>query len=497
LPVPDLRTLFEHLLATEPDLPSLIQDGHATSFAQWWADSGRVAGALAARGVRAGDMVAIMLPSGQDFASGYLAALRLGAIASGVNPRLGPTEIEHILARSEPAAVLTDEPGRIPAAAAGTVLTPDQARSQEADFSGWAAVAMTDPAAVVWTTGTTGLPKGAWFDHETMAFIGANLGPLSAPHDRKLMPIPFAHTGYLTRIYDQLIHRSAYVLTPPVWTADGMLDVLASEKITLGQGVPTQWEKLIALDRLDEADLSSLRIVSTGAARVPEALVKALHDRLRVPVVIRYASTEVPLAFGTRIDDPIEVVATTVGRPLGGAEAEIRDPLGQPVPAGETGRIYLKTRARMRGYWRDPEQTATAITADGWIASSDLGRLGHDGNLAVIGRADDAYIRGGYNIYPSEVEAALATHPAVARVTVVGTAAPVIGEIGVAFVVLAGAAASAETLQAWCRERIADYKVPDIIEFVDDLPVNATFKVDTGQLKTIAVQLAAERKRQS
>jgi acyl-CoA synthetase (AMP-forming)/AMP-acid ligase II len=282
-----------------------------------------------------------------------------------------------------------------------------------------------------------------------------------------------------------------------------MLDILASEKITLGQGVPTQWEKLIQLDRLDEADLSSLRIVSTGAARVPETLVKALHDRLKVPVVIRYASTEVPLAFGTRVDDPIEVVATTVGQPLGGAEAEIRDPLGRPVPSGETGRIHLRTKARMRGYWRDPEQTTQAITGDGWLVSSDLGRLGHDGNLSVIGRADDAYIRGGYNIYPSEAEAALAIHPAVARVSVVGVAAPVIGEIGVAFVVLTAAAPHAceETLQAWCRERIADYKVPDIIAFVDDLPVNATFKVDTGQLKTIAAvlattkALAAERKR--
>jgi acyl-CoA synthetase (AMP-forming)/AMP-acid ligase II len=341
------------------------------------------------------------------------------------------------------------------------------------------------------------LPKGAWFDHETMAFIGANLGPLSARYDRKLMPIPFAHTGYVTRIYDQLIHRSAYVLTPPAWSADGMLDVLASERITLGQGVPTQWEKLIQLERLGAADLSSLRLVSTGAARVSPELVKALHERLRVPVVIRYASTEVPLAFGTRIDDPIEVVATTVGRPLGGAEVAIRDSAGSDVTGGEAGRIYLRTRARMGGYWRDPGQTSMAISADGWLASSDLGRLDEAGNLVIIGRADDAYIRGGYNIYPSEVEAALASHPSVARVTVVGTAAPVIGEIGVAFVVPAdpGCPPAEDGLRAWCRERIADYKVPDIVALVDDLPVNATFKVDIGQLKAMAGKLASEGKR--
>jgi acyl-CoA synthetase (AMP-forming)/AMP-acid ligase II len=511
--LPDLAGLFDELLATEPGRPALVQDGHATTFRDWWNDSGVIASTLAERGVRPGDMVVLMLPSGQDFASCYLAALRLGAIASAINPRLGKTEVEYILARCEPTAIVTDEPERIPGPASRTVLTPEQARDKPStvpNVTAWASITPNDPAVVVWTTGTTGLPKGAWFDHETMAFIGANLGPLSAPYDRKLMPIPFAHTGYVTRVYDQLIHRSTYVLTPPAWTADSMLDALAREKITLGQGVPTQWEKLIQLERLDDADLSSLRIVSTGAARVSPALVKALRDRLKVPVVIRYASTEVPLAFGTAIVDPIEVVATTVGQPLGGAEVEIRDATGALLTTGEAGRIYLRTKARMRGYWRDPEQTGTTITEDGWLASSDLGRLDEQGNLVIIGRADDAYIRGGYNIYPSEVEAALGSHPGVARVTVVGTAAPVIGEIGVAFVVpRAGgsggssprASTLAETLdalteadlRAWCRERIADYKVPDIVAFVDDLPVNATFKVDTGQLKATAARLAQER----
>jgi acyl-CoA synthetase (AMP-forming)/AMP-acid ligase II len=497
----DLRGLFDELLATEPGLPALVQDGRATSFLQWWSDSSVIASTLAERGVKPGDMIVLMLPSGEDFASCYLAALRLGAVASAINPRLGTSEIEHILARCEPAAILTDEPERIPGPTARAVLTPGQARGNPGtvpNVPDWARISPSAPAVVVWTTGTTGLPKGAWFDHETMAFIGANLGPLSAPYDRKLMPIPFAHTGYLTRIYDQLIHRSAYVLTPPLWSADSMLDVLASERITLGQGVPTQWEKLIQLERLDEADLSSLRIVSTGAARVPETLVKALNDRLKVPVVIRYASTEVPLAFGTRIGDPIEVVATTVGQPLGGAEVEIRDDAGTRLTAGEAGRIHLKTRARMRGYWRDEEQTRKAITDDGWIASSDLGRLDENGNLVIIGRADDAYIRGGYNIYPSEVEAALGSHPGVARVAVVGTPAPVIGEIGVAFVVAAGPVTEPVTedvLKAWCLERIADYKVPDIVAFVDDLPVNATFKVDVGQLRKAAAALSMSRKR--
>jgi len=490
-----LPGLFESLLGTEPELPALVQDGQTTTFSQWWADSSLIASGLAEVGVGHRDVLLLMLPSGQDFASCFLAALRLGAIVSAINPRLGPSETEHIIAQSKPAAIVTDTPSRIAGRAiadpaACPVLTPAAARGRPGavpSVTGWAATSPDEAAVVAWTTGSTGLPKGAWFGHQTMAFIAANMGPLSAPYDRKLMPVPFAHTAYLTRIYDQLVHRAALILTPPVWTADSMLDVLAAERVTLGQGVPTQWEKLIALDRLDATDLSHLRLVSTGASRVPAELVKALRARLRCPVVVRYASTEVPLAFGTGIGDPIETVTSTVGQPLGGAEVEIRGGDGGPLPQGETGRVFLRTRARMGGYWRSPEQTAATIAPDGWLATSDLGRLDGEGNLAIIGRADDAYIRGGYNIYPSEVEAALAAHPGVARVAVVGVPTPVIGEIGVAFVVpdAPGTVTSAE-LKQWCRGRIADYKVPDTVLLVDDLPVNATFKVDTGQLKKLA-----------
>jgi acyl-CoA synthetase (AMP-forming)/AMP-acid ligase II len=495
-----LANLFDTLLATEPGLPALVQAGRVTTFHDWWVDSSLIASSLAECGVGRGDVVILLLPSGQDFASCYLATLRLGATVSAINPRLGPTEAEHIIGRCEPAAIVTDAPARVAGRVNCPVLTPAGARGRPdavASVTGWATTPAHEPAVVVWTSGSTGMPKGAWFDHETLAFIAANMGPLSARYDRKLMPIPFAHTAYMTRIYDQLVHRAALVLTPPEWTAATMLEVLAAEHVTVGQGVPTQWEKLIALDRLPETDLSSLRLVSTGASRVPASLVKSLHERLGCAVVVRYASTEVPLAFGTRADDRIEIVATTVGRPLGGAEVEIRAADGSVLPHGETGRVFLRSRARMRGYWRDARATARTIMPDGWLATSDLGRLDPDGNLTIVGRADDAYIRGGYNIYPSEVEAALAAHPRVARVAVVGAPAPVIGEIGVAFVVTDGAdgTVTATELQDWCRDRIADYKVPDVVLFMADLPVNATYKVDTGKLRDMATALGSATRR--
>jgi acyl-CoA synthetase (AMP-forming)/AMP-acid ligase II len=498
-----LEELFSAILDTEPECAALVDGARTMTFGDWWHESALAAGGLAELGVGGGDVVALLLPSGRDFAACYLGALRLGAVVSGINPRLGPVEIEHITARAQPVVIVTDTPGRIPEGTAGLARTPRELFGELGAtpmVDGCAATPPGAPAVIAWTTGTTGLPKGAWFDHEAMLFMARRMGPLSAPYDRKLMPLPFAHTGYLTRLYDQLVHRSALVLTPPVWTAESMLDTLAAGRVTVGQGVPTQWEKLIALDRLDDADLSHLRLVSTGASRVPAALVTALRDRLGCPVVVRYASTELPLAFGTGITDPAEIVETTVGRPLGDVQVEIRSAAGDLLKSGETGRILLRSRGAMRGYWRDPERTAQTLRPDGWLVSSDLGSLDEAGNLTVIGRADDAYIRGGYNVFPSEVEAVLLTHPLVSRVTVVATPAPVIGEIGVAFVVPATAAtaatpATAEELRMWCRERIADYKVPDLVVFLDDLPVNATYKVDVTRLRQIAAESAARHPR--
>jgi acyl-CoA synthetase (AMP-forming)/AMP-acid ligase II len=485
-----LGELFGAVLSTEPGLPSLVQDGDVLTYGQWWRESSLAASALAERGVGPRDIVTLLLPSGRAFALWYLAVLRLGAVVSAVNPRLGPTEIAHILGRSRPVLTVTDTPERVPA---GAVVDAREPLPQgEPSHGGAFAAGDDDPSVIVWTTGTTGLPKGAWFDHGTLRFIGANLGPLSAPYDRRLMPVPFAHSGYVTRVYEQVAHRSSLVLTPPVWSAKSMLEVLERERVTLGQGVPTQWEKLVMLEELDGADLSSLRLIATGASRVPPSLVARLRERIGCQVVVRYASTEVPLAFGTRVDDPAEVVATTVGRPLGGAEVQIRSALGEVLPAGTVGRVYLRSQAAMRGYWEDPERTAETIGPDGWLASSDLGSLDAEGNLAIVGRADDAYLRGGYNVHPSEVEAALAAHPEVARVAVIGAPAPVIGEIGVAFVVPRKAdAVTAEDLKSWCRDRIADYKVPDEVVFVADLPVNAAFKVDVNRLRRDAARITS------
>jgi acyl-CoA synthetase (AMP-forming)/AMP-acid ligase II len=487
--------LFAAILGESPDAEAVVDGERRLTFADWWQQSASAAGGLAASGVGTGDVVCLMLPSSADFAVCYLAAMRLGAIVTAVNPRLGDNEIAHILRKAEPGLVVTEGTARVPAGSSAVVRTPTQLIGVAQPLDGFAVTAADTPAVIVWTTGTTGLPKGAWFDHTSLQTMARNMGPLSALGDRKLMPVPFAHAAFMTRLYDQLMYRAALILTPREWTARSMLDLLVRERVTVGQGVPTQWEKLVTLDGLETADLSRLRLVSTGAGRVPPSLVTAMRERLGCPVVVRYASTELPLAFGTGLHDAAGIVSSTVGRPLGDVRVEIRADTGQPLPTGSPGRIFLRSRGSMRGYWKDPARTAETLAPDGWITTSDEGLLDANGNLTIIGRTDDAYIRGGYNVHPSEVERVLLAHPGIQRAAVVGSPAPVIGELGVAFVVASGTgpAPGTDEVRAWCRDRVADYKAPDLVVLVDDLPVNATYKIDRTELRHLAATAVARQ----
>jgi len=257
--------------------------------------------------------------------------------------------------------------------------------------------------------------------------------------------------------------------------------------VTVAQGVPTQWALMLAEPDFERYDLSSLRLAATGSAPVSPALVLEIKRRLGVPVVVRYTSTEAALTTGTRPNDADDVVAHTVGVPAPNVEVEIVDEGGGPVAAGEVGAVRVRSAAVMRGYWNDPEQTRAVLSPDGWLLTGDLGRLDADGNLVLAGRRTEMYVRGGYNVYPTEVEAVLGGHPAVGAVAVVGVPDAVLGEIGLAAVVPEGPAApSLDELRAWCTARIADYKAPDRLVVVDELPLTAMMKVDKAAVARAA-----------
>ena len=202
-----------------------------------------------------------------------------------------------------------------------------------------------DPVTVVWTSGSTGVPKGAVFDHRNLAAVAAGTDVLSHPGDRRLSPLPFAHVGYMTRPWDEIAHGVTTVIAPQPWSAATAIALLVGERVTVGQGVPTQWALMLAHPDFEHADLSCLRIAGTGASRVPPELVRAMRERLGCPVVVRYTSTETSLGTGTVPGDPDELVATTVGRPVLGVELELVDEDGRVVATGDVGRVRLRSGA--------------------------------------------------------------------------------------------------------------------------------------------------------
>ena len=456
------------------DREAYVDGDRRCTFGEWIAAADTAAADLVAAGVRPGDVVAITLPPSLDYAIAYAAVVRAGAVATGLNTRLGPREVDAIVERSQPAVVISEPPVGDARSGLG-----DRRPRRSPD----------DPAVIIWTSGTTGRPKGAWFDHRGLEAAVATAGVMAAPFDRRLVATPFAHAGYMAKLWEQLAWGITVVITPQPWSVDEMVRLLESERITVVGGVPTQWAKVVDHPAVATADLSSLRLCLSATAPAPPELVKRMRERLGCSVVVRYAMTESPSITGTEPGDAPEVLYRSVGRPQRGVEVELRDDEGRAVADGDVGRVHVRSACAMRGYWRDETSTAEAFTGDGWLRSTDLGRLDRDGNLVLVGRVSDMYIRGGYNVHPLEVEHVLAEHPAVAEVSVVGVPAPVIGEKGVAFVVPAAGAAppSVVELRSWCGERLADYKAPDDVVIVDALPVTSMMKVDKAALAATAL----------
>jgi acyl-CoA synthetase (AMP-forming)/AMP-acid ligase II len=466
------------------DREAYVDGDERLSYARWLVEADAVAAGLAARGVGPGDVVLILLPTGTDFAVLYAALVRLGAVTSAVNPRLGPREGDAIAAASRPRLVVRDP--EIPCGP-GLSSLPHLSSTELRELrrgTGSAPERTADPSevvSVVWTSGTTGVPKGACFDHRALRAAVSTAGVMAAAGDRRLVPTPLPHAGYMTKLWEQIAWGMTIVLTPTPWSASSMLRLLDEERISVCGGVPTQFAKLLELE-VEGADLSALRLAVVATAPAPPDLVDAITSRLGCPVVVRYAMTECPSITGTEPGDPPEVLLRTVGRPQSGVEVQVVDEDGRPLPAGEVGRVRVRSAGAMTGYWDSPP------LADGWVVSSDLGRLDPDGNLVLVGRASEMYIRGGYNVHPLEVENVLREHPQVAAAAVVGVPAPVIGEIGVAFVVAADPSVppGQEELQRWCTARLADYKKPDRVVLVDALPLTSMLKTDRDALAALA-----------
>ena len=477
--------LLRKVSAEHSGRAAFVEVDRRLTFAQWDRAADGVARFFADRGVRPGDVIALLVPSSIDYAVCYQAAMRLRAITTGINTRLGPPEIASILERTRPRVVIRDTD--LDAVRAAYTYDPP------VDLP---CVEPADAVAIVWTSGTTGTPKGAVFDHGNLRAVAVGAGAMGARYDVRLAPLPFAHVAFMSRPWEEIDNVITTVITPTPWSAVDALRLMVRERVTVGQGVPTQWR--LVLDHPDFAlsDLTSLRIAGTGAATVPPELVREMEQRLGCPVVIGYTSTEAAITTGTVPGDSPEVISQTVGRARVNVELEVVDDDGRTRPTGAVGRVRCRSEAVMRGYWHDPDRTAEVLGADGWLTTGDLGCFDERGYLSLVGRRSEMYIRGGYNVYPAEVERVLSEHDAVAQVAVLGVPDPVLGEIGVAFVVPAGTPPdermpALDDLRTFCKAALADYKAPDRLVVVDALPLTSVGKVDKRSLAEHAA-LAAD-----
>jgi len=452
-----------------------------------------VAAGLAARGVGEGDVVGLVLPPGVEYLACYVALAKLGAITAGVNNRLAAPERAAVLDVAGPKLVIAT-PGYDGTHDVIEVTTADAFADFLPDLrvaNGTPPPLADDPdrdVAIIFTSGTTGTPKGALYGNRQLRFItdtdvGANWGM----GGRAVMGASCSTLGFMTKLPGNM-RRGATTFIMERWSAHAALELTARERMTSSGGVPTQVALMLRAPDFDSFDLSCVKSILFGGGPLTPSLAQEARERFHAPVATRYSCTEAGLGLGTALDADEEDAVVSVGHPLPGVELVLLDPDDRAVPTGEVGAVCLRSAAAMTGYWRDADATRAAFTVDGFVRTGDLGWVDDRGRLRLVGRAKEMYVRGGYNVYPVEVEAVLATAPGVVAVAVSPRTDDLMGEIGVACVVPRDRAhpPTLDDLRAYAADSLARHKLPEAIVIVDALPLTAAEKVDRRALAELA-----------
>jgi acyl-CoA synthetase (AMP-forming)/AMP-acid ligase II len=433
------------------------------------------AGAFAQFGIRKGDRVAIWAPNCAEWMIAAFGLMTAGGVLVPVNTRFKPAEAGDIIERSGAKAVLTQQGflGQDYTAPAGVPVfdLKSDFLSSGAEFTRHPAEWLdgSDTSDIIFTSGTTGRPKGAMMNHRQTLRMYEEWATLAdlREGDRYLMINPYFHTFGLKAGLIASFLRGATMLPVPVFDIDTVVDLIEGERITMLPGPPTLYHSL--LDVRDKHRLRTLRAGVTGAADIPVELVRRIHDELPFQTLMTgYGLTEAGNVTLSRPGDSFEDVATTAGLPCEDVDVRIAD----------DGEVLVRGYGVMQQYLDDPVATAQAIDCDGWLHTGDLGAFDANGRLRIVGRKKDMFIVGGFNAYPAEIEGFLLEHPDVAQVAVIGVPDDRMGQVGKAFVVARhGVVLDGDALIAWSRDRMAGFKVPRYVEFLDELPMNATGKV--------------------
>jgi acyl-CoA synthetase (AMP-forming)/AMP-acid ligase II len=492
-----------------------------------WAEFGeqveRAAASYLAAGIEPGDRVAIWAPNCAEWVVALLGLQSAGAVLVPLNTRYKGAEAADILARSgvrllvtvdgfldhhyvamldghhlphlKRLVVLRSQPDALPTTTLpATVehwedfLTAGEAMDPSAVRARSQSVAPDDVADLLFTSGTTGRPKGVLCRHaQTLRTVATWANVVGLDHrDRYVAVNPFFHSfGYKAGIIAWLV-TGGVLLPVPVFDLPTVMSLIATERATMLPGPPTLYQTILNHPDRSRLDASSLRLAVTGAASVPVSLVEAMGDDLGFDTVITaYGLTEA-CGFATmcRRSDDAATIATTSGRAMPGIEVRVVDDDGRAVAVGDAGEVVVRGYNVMAGYFEDPEATALAIDAGGWLHTGDIGVMDDRGYLQITDRKKDLFIVGGFNAYPAEIENLLLAHPHIAQVAVVGVPDDRLGEVGAAFVVPAtGTEPDPAEVIAWAKEHIANFKVPAQAHVVDSLPLNAGGKVMKFELR--------------
>lgn len=506
----NLAAALQRNAASKPDKTALICGDLEISYAQFDAIAGKIATSLINSGVKPGDRIALSCPNLPFFAFIYFAVQKAGAVAVPLNVLLKAREIKYHLEDSDAKFYFCFEgTPELPMAREGVkafkevdtcenmvVMTLSQA---ELDWGGVptlnAFIRDVEPLAdyvprnaddtcvVLYTSGTTGMPKGAELTQQNIvmnALVAQNIMAAQAD-DVHLVTLPLFHTfGQTVHLNASVLSGATLVLVPRFEPAH-IFELIEKHKVTLFAGVPTMYIGMLHAEH--DYDISSLRVAVSGGSSLPTEVFRAFEEKFNVPILEGYGLSETsPIACFNHLDQ--ERIPGSVGQPIQGVEVKLVDLDGNSVPVGEEGEIIVRGHNVMKGYLGRPEVTESVIR-DGWFYTGDVGRFDESGNLYIVDRIKDLIIRGGFNVYPREIEEVFMTHPAVAMVAVIGIPHQEYGEEIKAYVVLKpDQEVDAAELQKWGREQLAAFKYPRFVEIREQLPMSATGKILKRELKS-------------
>ncbi len=500
----NLATILTETTLAAPDAPVCRFGGTTTSYRELDEQSGRLAAGLQAAGLAPGRVVAVQLPNLPQFLIAYFGALKAGLAVLPLNPLLMAPELEYHLGDSAAALLIGFEgmhaeavkacettgvplylvsmgPGPLPD---GTRPVSELFGATPLDEPGGVPRAPDDTAVLVYTSGTTGRPKGAELTHFQLYMNSTIAGGLFGVRsdDVVLAVLPFFHVFGLSSVINVFVRFGGCLSILPRFQSAAALDLIEADRCTVIGGVPTMLHALAQLD-IAGRDLSALRVAVSGGASLPEDIMRTFEDKYRIEVLEGYGMTET--ASSCSFNRPGDRKVLSIGRPLWGVRMRVADSSGLPLPAGRehVGEILIRGHNVRKGYLGRPEATAEALRG-GWLHSGDLGYVDEDGYYFIVDRAKDLVIRGGYNVYPREIEEVLYAHPAILEAAVIGKPDERLGEEVVAVVALRpGHDVSAEDIIAYTRERLAAYKYPREIRFMAELPKGPSGKILKSALR--------------